>query len=87
MLGALIKKELLALTRDVHGMAALFLMPVMFIVIMSLALKDVYDPPLRTLRHATPAPPPRTCSPPGPGAMAPRWICRPTGRRSCATAG
>jgi ABC-2 type transport system permease protein len=52
MLGALIKKELLALTRDVHGMAALFLMPVMFIVIMSLALKDVYDPPLRTLRHA-----------------------------------
>lgn len=52
MLLALIKKELLALTRDVHGMAALFLMPVMFIVIMSLALKDVYNPPLRTLRHA-----------------------------------
>lgn len=52
MLAALIKKELLALTRDVHGMAALFLMPVMFIVIMSLALKDVYNPPLRTLRHA-----------------------------------
>ncbi|WP_140632914.1 ABC transporter permease [Methylibium rhizosphaerae] len=55
MLAALIKKELLALTRDVHGMAALFLMPVMFIVIMSLALKDVYNPPLRTLRHAVDA--------------------------------
>ena len=30
MLAALIKKELLALTRDAHGLAALFLMPVMF---------------------------------------------------------
>ena len=52
MLAGLIKKELLALRRDVHGLAALFLMPVLFIVVMSLALKDVYDPPLRTLRHA-----------------------------------
>ena len=46
------KKELIALSRDVHGLAALFLMPVLFIVVMSLALKDVYDPPLRTLRYA-----------------------------------
>jgi ABC-2 type transport system permease protein len=52
MLTALVKKELLALTRDVHGLAALFLMPVMFIVIMSLALKDVYNPPLASLPYA-----------------------------------
>lgn len=52
VLFGLMKKELLALSRDVHGLAALFLMPVLFIVVMSLALKDVYDPPLRSLRHA-----------------------------------
>jgi membrane-associated protein len=44
------KKELIALGRDVHGLAALFLMPLLFIVVMSLALKDVYAPPLRTLQ-------------------------------------
>ena len=52
MLFALVKKELLALTRDVHGLAALFLMPVVFIVIMSLALKDVYNPALKSLTYA-----------------------------------
>ena len=52
MLGALVKKELLALSRDVHGLAALFVMPVLFIVIMSLALQDVYSPPQRTLAYA-----------------------------------
>lgn len=52
MLPALVKKELLALVRDVHGLAALFLMPVIFIVLMSLALKDYYNPPLATLRYA-----------------------------------
>jgi ABC-2 type transport system permease protein len=52
MLPALMKKELLALSRDLHGLAALFLMPMLFIVIMSLALKDVYDPPLATLAYA-----------------------------------
>ena len=36
MLGALIRKELLALRRDMHGLAALFLMPMVFIVLMSL---------------------------------------------------
>ncbi|HSD36749.1 MAG TPA: ABC transporter permease [Rhodocyclaceae bacterium] len=45
LLGALIRKELTVLLRDVHALGALFLMPIMFIVIMSLALKDIYDPP------------------------------------------
>jgi ABC-2 type transport system permease protein len=52
LLWGLVKKELLALSRDVHGLAALFAMPVLFVIVMSLALKDVYDPPLRALRHA-----------------------------------
>lgn len=52
MLGALIRKELLALSRDVHGLAALFLMPALFIVIMSLALKDVYRPPASTVAYS-----------------------------------
>ena len=52
MLYALVKKELLALSRDVHGLAALFVMPVLFIVIMSLALQDVYSPPQRRQRRA-----------------------------------
>jgi ABC-2 type transport system permease protein len=52
MLAALIRKELLALGRDPHGLAVLFLMPVMFIVIMSLALKDVYAPALKSMRYA-----------------------------------
>jgi ABC-2 type transport system permease protein len=51
MLFALIKKELLALIRDVHGLVALFLMPVLFIIIMSLALKDVYSPAVKTLPY------------------------------------
>lgn len=52
LLMALIKKEMLALLRDVHGLAALLLMPVLFIVIMSLALKDVYNPPSQVLSYA-----------------------------------
>ena len=52
MLLALIKKEFLALIRDVHGLAALFLMPAIFIIIMSLALKDVYSPPVKALPYA-----------------------------------
>ena len=51
MLYALIKKELLALVRDLHGLAALFLMPVVFIIIMSLALKDVYSPAIKSLKY------------------------------------
>jgi ABC-2 type transport system permease protein len=52
MLFALIKKELLALVRDMHGLAALFLMPMVFIVLMSLTLKDIYRPPLAELSYA-----------------------------------
>lgn len=51
MLFALVKKELLALTRDLHGLAALFLLPMVFIIIMSLALKDVYNPPVKSLAY------------------------------------
>jgi ABC-2 type transport system permease protein len=51
MLLALIKKELLALSRDLHGLAALFLMPMLFIVIMSLALQNVYSPSTASLRY------------------------------------
>lgn len=43
---ALLRKEILALLRDPHALAALFVMPAVFIVIMSLALKDVYSPPM-----------------------------------------
>ncbi|MEC5386239.1 ABC transporter permease [Uliginosibacterium sp. H3] len=46
LLGALIRKELTILVRDAHALASLFLMPIIFIVIMSLALKDIYNPPL-----------------------------------------
>jgi ABC-2 type transport system permease protein len=52
MYAALIKKELLSLTRDVHGMAALFLMPMVFIVVMSMALQDVYSPATKVLSYA-----------------------------------
>jgi ABC-2 type transport system permease protein len=39
---ALWEKEWLALARDVHGLAVLFLMPAAFIVIMSLTLSDAF---------------------------------------------
>src|SRR4030081_176131 len=39
---ALWEKETLALSRDVLGLAVLFLMPAAFIVVMSLALSDVF---------------------------------------------
>ena len=52
MLLALIRKELLALVRDMHGLAALFVMPMVFIVLMSLTLKDIYRPPLAELTYA-----------------------------------
>ncbi len=44
MLFALVRKELLILARDGHGLAVLFLMPAVFILIMSLALRDAMDP-------------------------------------------
>jgi ABC-2 type transport system permease protein len=49
---ALMKKELLSLTRDIHGMAALFIMPMVFIIVMSMALKDVYTPTGKILTYA-----------------------------------
>jgi len=49
---ALAKKELLALSRDLHGLAALFLLPMVFIIVMSMALKDVYSPRVQALRYA-----------------------------------
>jgi ABC-2 type transport system permease protein len=42
VLRALIAKELLALRRDPHALAVLFLMPAAFILIMSLALRDSF---------------------------------------------
>jgi ABC-2 type transport system permease protein len=41
-LAAIWRKEWLALARDVHGLAVLFVMPAAFIVVMSLALSDVF---------------------------------------------
>ena len=49
MLLALIRKEFLVLSRDIHGLAALFVLPVIFIVLMSMALKDVYSPHIEKL--------------------------------------
>jgi ABC-2 type transport system permease protein len=38
-----LKKEFLLITRDVHAVAVLFVMPVVFIMIMSLAMRDLFD--------------------------------------------
>lgn len=43
-LAAAIVKEALLVARDVHALAVLFLMPVAFVIIMSLALQDVFRP-------------------------------------------
>lgn len=42
-LTAIIKKEFLLVGRDVHGLLLLFIMPIIFILIMSLALKSDFD--------------------------------------------
>src|ERR1700704_1745182 len=42
MLRAFIAKEFLALRRDPHALAVLFLMPTAFILVMSLALRDSF---------------------------------------------
>lgn len=52
MLIALIRKELQVLCRDIHGLAALFVLPVIFIIVMSMALKDVYSPRVDKLAWA-----------------------------------
>lgn len=51
MMLALLRKEMLALSRDPHALAALFIMPAIFIVVMSLALKNVYTPPMDRLDY------------------------------------
>ena len=38
-----LKKEFLLITRDVHAVAILFVMPAMFIMIMSLAMRDLFE--------------------------------------------
>lgn len=43
MLFATIKKEFLLLRRDIHALAVLFIMPVAFILIMSLSLQDTFQ--------------------------------------------
>jgi hypothetical protein len=89
MLLALIKKELLALVRDMHGLAVLFLMPMVFIVLMSLTLKDIYRPPLAELpmrsMRATPQRRPSGCCRSGSAATARRSRSARTGRSAFAT--
>ncbi len=41
-LGACVRKEWLLLTRDLHGLALLFIMPLAFVLIMSLALQNQF---------------------------------------------
>lgn len=55
MLLALIRKEILLLLRDKHALVTLFVMPAMFIVVMSLALKDIYRPRIAQLNYAVQA--------------------------------
>src|SRR3546814_8774796 len=41
---ALCGKEMRVLVRDWHGLAVLFAVPILFILLLSLALKDAFDP-------------------------------------------
>ena len=41
---ALWLKETIALTRDKHGLLALFIMPTIFILVMTMALRDAFTP-------------------------------------------
>ena len=43
-LKALWRKETLALLRDRHGLAALFVIPIIFILVMTMALHDAFMP-------------------------------------------
>lgn len=44
----IIKKEFLLISRDIHALMVLFIMPAVFILIMSLALKDTYSDSFET---------------------------------------
>ena len=38
-----LKKEFLLITRDIHAVTVLFVMPAVFIMIMSLAMRDLFE--------------------------------------------
>ncbi|MGB5965939.1 MAG: ABC transporter permease [Sulfurimonadaceae bacterium] len=52
MLKAMLIKEFLLVSRDKHALAALFVMPAVFILIMSLALKDVFNEEKALIEYA-----------------------------------
>ncbi|MCJ7764840.1 MAG: hypothetical protein MUP09_02750, partial [Thiovulaceae bacterium] len=52
MFKAMLIKEFLLVSRDRHALAALFLMPAVFILIMSLALKDVFNEDRALIEYA-----------------------------------
>jgi len=52
MLKAMLKKEFILILRDKHALAALFIMPSIFILIMSMALKDTFDNERAFIRYA-----------------------------------
>lgn len=52
MLKAMLLKEIILLSRDKQALAALFIMPAIFILIMSLALKDTFSPERVLLTYA-----------------------------------
>lgn len=52
MFKAMLIKEFLLVSRDKHALAALFVMPAVFILIMSLALKDVFNEEKALIEYA-----------------------------------
>ncbi len=52
MFKAMLIKEFLLVSRDKHALAALFVMPAVFILIMSLALKDVFNEEKAIIEYA-----------------------------------
>ncbi len=52
MLEAMLKKEFILILRDKHALAALFIMPSIFILIMSMALKDTLNTDRPFIRYA-----------------------------------
>ena len=52
MFKAMLIKEFLLVSRDKHALAALFIMPAVFILIMSLALKDVFNEDKALIEYA-----------------------------------
>lgn len=52
MFKALLSKEFILVLRDKHALAALFIMPAIFILIMSLALKDTFNNERVLLKYA-----------------------------------